>query len=165
MALGYALSCLSTLYPSTDQVDRAQPINASGVVPPVDRWSRAPIGSFLADAPFVQPSHDRAVTYWSMCKRAGTLSFMVFATGFSLLVYAACYFLADMGGLRVQLFQTFGRNALAAYIIHEMVGNAVGPFTPKDSPLGWVLVMFSAYFTITYLFVRYLERQGIYLRM
>jgi peptidoglycan/LPS O-acetylase OafA/YrhL len=63
------------------------------------------------------------------------------------------------------LFRTFGQNALAAYVIHEFVGNALGSFAPPDSPLWWVAATFAVYFGITYVFVRHLEKNGIYLRM
>ena len=68
-------------------------------------------------------------------------------------------------GHELGLFRTFGRNALAAYIIHEMVGKAVASYAPHDAPCLWVVGSFLIYFTVTYLFVRHLEKNGIFLRM
>jgi predicted acyltransferase len=93
------------------------------------------------------------------------MPFMFFATGFAMGVYALFVLLCDRGSLRVGVFQTFGRNPLAAYILHEMVGRAVRPFAPPDSPLVWVAATFLVYFGVTYLFVRHLEEHEIYLRM
>ena len=61
------------------------------------------------------------------------------------------------------MFRTFGRNALAAYILHGLVAGAVKPYVPNDVPGWYVASGFGVYFLITYLFIRYLERTGIYL--
>ena len=73
-----------------------------------------------------------------MSQRAGSLSYVTFAAGFSLLAYALFYVACDRWGWRLRLFQTFGTNALAAYILHDLVGEAVSPFVPRDAP-GWYL--------------------------
>jgi hypothetical protein len=63
------------------------------------------------------------------------------------------------------MFRVFGLNPLAGYIIHDMVNEAVRPFGPRDSPLYWAVFVFLVYFGITWLFLRGLDRQKIYLRM
>ena len=70
-----------------------------------------------AAPPFVPP--DGPISLWSMSQRAGSVSYLTFSTGFSLAVYALFVVACDRGGLRVGTFRTFGRNALAAYILHE----------------------------------------------
>src|SRR5262249_46946947 len=72
---------------------------------------------------------------------------------------------SDIGGLQIGFFRTFGSNALAAYVIHGIVEDAVRQFAPRDSPLGWALGSFAIFAGITYLFVRHLEESGIYLRI
>jgi peptidoglycan/LPS O-acetylase OafA/YrhL len=67
--------------------------------------------------------------------------------------------------VQIGLFRTLGTNALAAYVLHEIVGGAVGSLAPKDSPLWWVATTFAVYVGITYLFVRHLEKHGIFIRM
>ena len=69
------------------------------------------------------------------------------------------------GGLGLGLFRTFGTNALVAFILHELVGGAVGPFVPRDAPLLYLAAGFLTYFGIIYLFVRHLEKNGIYLKL
>jgi predicted acyltransferase len=142
MGLGYGLSCLAT-FPGAGE--------STGLV--------------LAEPPFMAPSPERELSYWMMSKRMCSMPFMLFATGFALAVYSLFVLFCDRGNLRAGVFQTFGQNPLAAYILHEMVGRAVGPFAPPDSPAAWIAGTFLVYFGITYLFVRHLEEHRIYLRM
>ena len=62
-------------------------------------------------------------------------------------------------------FVTLGQNALAAYVLHEIVNGAVRVFAPDDSPLWWIVTTFAVYVGITYMFVRHLEKHGIFIRM
>jgi predicted acyltransferase len=152
MVAGYGLSCLTRLYDAAP----AKPVSVG------QDW-----GSFLAEPPFVQPPppEQRTLNYWMMSKRAASMSFILFATGFALAAYIVFVLLGDVGGVEIGPFRTLGQNALAAYIIHEVVDKAVKAYAPKDSPLWWVAVTFALFVTLTYLAVRYLERNGIYLRM
>jgi len=139
---GYALSCLNAIF---------NPVQGTG------------LARFLIEAPFRPPS--RPVDLWTMSQRAGSNSYLWFAAGFSLLVYALFVWASDVKGWRLSVFHTFGVNPLAGYIIHDMVGEAVRPFGPRDAPLAWVVFVFAIYFGIVWLLLRGLDRQKIYLRM
>jgi hypothetical protein len=152
MGLGYSLSYLAVR--SSVAEGSTGPATPAAVAAPR-----------LAEPPFVRPPEQRPVNLWTMSKRAGSLSFMLFATGFSLTVYAFFVVFSDHAGLQVGLFRTFGQNALAAYVIHEVVDNAVKSVAPQDSTLWWLWVTFALYLGITYLLVRSLEKNGIYLRL
>jgi hypothetical protein len=164
MLAGYGLSCLSMNYPRTQppstQEDQIK-VAASPVIPPT--WTIVQ----PAEPPFVQPpaSEQRQLNYWLMNKRVVTLPFNLFSSGFSLAVYTFFVLLSDVGRVQIGLFRTLGTNALAAYVLHEIVGGAVGSLAPKDSPLWWVATTFAVYVGITYLFVRHLEKHGIFIRM
>ena len=67
--------------------------------------------------------------------------------------------------LRVGLFRTFGRNALAAYVLHSLVFAAVKPYVPRDAPGWYAAAGFGIAFAITYLLVRHLEKNEIYLKL
>jgi hypothetical protein len=121
------------------------------------------IRSWLVEPPFVPPS--RPVNMWSMSQRSGSVSYQTFAAGFALALYALFALACDRGRLRLGLFATFGSNALAAYIIHDMVDDAIKPYTPKDAPLWFVLAAFAVFLAVCYLFVRYLEKNRIFLRL
>jgi predicted acyltransferase len=141
-AFGYALSCLNAVF---------NPVQ-TGV-----------LSHFLIEPPFWPPS--RPVDLWTMSQRAGSNSYLWFAAGFSLLVYAAFVWWTDLKGRQLEMFRVFGLNPLAGYIIHDVVKDAVRPFAPADSPLPWVALMFAVYFGITWLFLRALDKQKLYLRM
>jgi predicted acyltransferase len=139
---GYALSCLNAVF---------NPVQPGG------------LSRFLVEPPFWPPS--RPVDIWTMSQRAGSNSYLWFAAGFSLLVYAAFVWWTDLRKNQLGLFRVFGINALAGYILHDLIGDAIRPFAPSDSPIYWVVFVFSLYFAITWLFLRGLDRQKIYLRM
>jgi predicted acyltransferase len=170
MGLGYGLSCVSQLYPLTEPPTQKEgdiQMATSPMLPPTtvvttDNWR-----SYLAKPPFVQPAkrEQRQLSYWLMAKRMVTLPFNLMSSGFALAVYCLFILLSDLGPVRIGLFRTFGQNALAAYILHEMVARAVSYVAPEDSPEPWMMGSFAVFFAITYLFVRTLEKNGVYLRM
>ena len=70
-----------------------------------------------------------------------------------------------MKRLELGIFRTLGTNALAGYVIHDLVGDAIKPFAPKDAPLWYVLVMTGLFLAICYLFIRHLEKNKLFLRL
>jgi predicted acyltransferase len=119
----------------------------------------------LAAPPFMAPGPGHEVGLWTMSQRTGSVTYLLFATGFSLAVLALFVLASDLGGLRVGMFRTFGTNALAAYILHPIVAEFVKPYAPRDAPGWYVLAAFGLYFAITWLFIRHLEREGVYLKL
>lgn len=115
------------------------------------------------EPPFVPPS--RPVNLWTMSQRAGSVTYLTFSAGFSLVVYAVFLIACDLGSLRLGIFRTFGTNALAAYVLHEIVFSAVKPFVPKNAPGSYLAVAVVLAIGLCYLFVRHLERQGVFIRM
>jgi hypothetical protein len=119
----------------------------------------------LSPPPFVPLPESRAVDLWTMSQRTGSVSYQAFAAGLSLAVYGLFVLACDVGRLGLPLFRTFGTNALAAYVIHMMVADAVAHLAPGDAPAWYVLASLLLYLGITWLFVRTLERQGIFLKL
>src|SRR5262249_52585013 len=101
----------------------------------------------------------------TMSQRAGSLSYETFAAGFALAVYALFFLLCDLGRWRLGLLTTLGSNALAGYIIHDMVGDTLSPYAPRDAPLWYVLAIVALYLSICYLFLRHLEKHKLFLKL
>ncbi len=117
-----------------------------------------------APPPFVKP--DAApITLWTMSQRTGSVSYLTFSTGFALAVWAVAIVVCDLGGARLALFDTFGRNALAAYVLHPIVAGAVKPWMPPDAPAWYVLAGFALYYALTTAFLRWLERESLFIRL
>lgn len=187
MVVGYGMSCLTRLYDrpvvssadgqtttgaaaaedAEDAVASADGMAKSPVLPDFSQVGSRPWASLLAEPPMVPPPgvQQRAVNYWMMDKRMVTQSFAFFSIGFAMTLYGLFVVVCDIGQTRWSLFNTFGQNPLAAYIIHHIVAVAFWAVVPKDSPLALVLVGLVLYFMTTYLFVRFLEQRQLFLRL
>ncbi len=172
MGLGWVMSCGTRLYDVPEAMVESlknQKLASDPVWPSPERFeAKAGKGwsEWIAEPPFVKPPDDqhRKWNYWMMSQRGGTLSYPLFAAGFSLLVYLFFFIISDLYEIRVGLFRTFGTNALIAYVLHSMVSESVQQFFPKDSPAWYAWSGVLLYFLITWLFVRNLEKQGAYIR-
>ncbi len=185
MLIGYLLSCGTRCY----DVPAGQPelaaenkLASQPVWPPAAARQRAAerlrTGAWrdlLAEVPFVPPPHPpgeidqsyrlRQWNYWMMSQRAGTISYLTFAAGFSLAVFALFYVVCDLWGRQWSVFRTFGTNALAAYVLHTMVAHAVKGFMPQDVPAWYMWVGCAAFMLITYQLLRVLEQNNVYIRL
>lgn len=170
MSAGYGMSCLTRAYdvpPEQQESLKDQKLATSPVLPPSDRFQSAPVERWLAEPPFVPPPEPqyRKLNYWMMSQRAGTLSYLTFAAGFSLAVYAFFYAACDIFTWQSTFFRVFGMNAFAGYVLHEIVGLGVKPFIPRDAPGWYVTCGLLLFFGIIYVFTRHLDKSGIYLRI
>ncbi|MCA9194586.1 MAG: acyltransferase family protein [Planctomycetales bacterium] len=173
MLLGYGLSCGTRFY---DMPVAENPANTKLALYPVlpsneqwqAKWDKSTsISDFLAEPPFVKPPDEnhRKWNYWMISQRAGTLSYLVFSAGFSLFVFLLFILACDQWKWRLSFFDTFGTNALLAYVVHSMVASAVKPFVPSDSPGWYVTMSVLVFFAINWLIIRFFEKQNIYLRV
>lgn len=116
-----------------------------------------------AAPPFVPPWHEPNL--WAMSQRAGSVSYLAFSAGFSMAVYALFVWACDAAGWGWGIFRTFGSNALAAYVLHMIVGRFIDPFAPNDAPGWYVAVVGVLAVGLCWAFVRHLERSRIFIRM
>jgi hypothetical protein len=174
VGIGYGFSCLSTLYPvaqgsrpdTWSYPDTEQRVQ-SPVLPPLRSWLAGDTRVYLHDPPFMPPppERQRLYNYWIMSRRLATATFMLTATGFGLLVYAAFVLLCDVWIFRVGVLRTFGQNPLIAYLLDGAMGGLVSWFWPEGGGLPWALMGAAVRFALTYLPVRLLEWRRIYLRL
>jgi len=168
MLLGYGLSCINHLtLPNTSSQFH---------------WWRV-----LVEPPFVPPAEPANI--WTMSQRSGSVSYLTFGAGFSLAVYALFVLACDIGVgrifnpsgtdcnsvlqpptecnpvLQLGIFRTLGTNALAGYILHDLVAAAVKPWVPSDSPLWWIAAGCGVYLAICYVLLRYLEKHKLFLKL
>ena len=143
---GYGLSCLTAVRLVIDGQSTAQGFG---------RW--------LVEPPFVPPSLPPDI--WTMSQTTASVTYMTFSAGFCLAVFALFVIACDLLPLRIGVLRTLGTNALAAYLIHNIVDNALTPYVPNDAPLWYTLAGFSVYFGICYLFLRFLEKNKLFLKL
>jgi predicted acyltransferase len=145
MLVSYAISCANRFTPPNH-------------ISPEAGWQTA-----LIEPPFVPPS--RPVNVWTMSQRSGSVSYLTFGAGFSLAVYAFFVWACDIGPLSLGVFRTLGTNALAAYILHDLVAAAIHPLVPHDSPLWVVALALALFLGICYAMLRYMERHRLFLKL
>jgi predicted acyltransferase len=140
MLLGYFISCLGSL----------------------SAWTSGNLFAF-PEPPFFAAA--RPADFWTMSQRAGSASYQVFCAGWCAALYGVVVWLCDHLKLESRFFRTFGGNALAAYILHTLIANAIRPLTPRDSPAWFVATSFLLFLLLCWAFIRHLEKQEIYIRM
>jgi len=120
------------------------------------------IGNPTATWPFqpLNPATEATVNPFTMRLNSATVTLTAFGGGCSLVIYALCRWLAEQR-LTLPLFDLFGRNALGAYILHNLIAGAFKPFVPRDSPMWYLLAATTIYLFVNWLFVRYMDRHGI----
>jgi predicted acyltransferase len=140
MLLGYLISCLGSL-----------PVWTTGH------------NLTLPEPPFIAST--RPADLWTMSQRAGTASYQIFCAGWCAALFGVVVWLCDSWRLQSGIFRTFGVNALAAYVLHTLIANAIRPLTPRDSPAWFVATSLSLFLLVCWAFIRHLEKQEIYIRM
>jgi hypothetical protein len=120
-------------------------------------------GGVLAAPPFVPPWH--APDLWTMSQRAGSVSYLLFSAGLSLVVSSAFVQWSDRNGQSLSLFADLGQNALAAYFIHMTIMGLIGHVGPKDAPLWYAVMVSTGGFLLSWRAVRWLNDRRLFLRL
>lgn len=115
------------------------------------------------EPPFVPPS--RPVNIWTMSQRAGSVSYLTFGTGFGLAVLALFVVACDHRRWQWSVLHTLGNNALAAYILHDVVNHLIKTFTPKDSPLWLIFAGFAVSLLTCVAILQWMERRKLFLTL
>ncbi len=145
MLAGYALSCGNAITQSL----------AASPPPSAIRW--------LADAPFFRPT--LPLGPWSMSQKTASISYLLFASGFSLGIFAIFVSACDLGRARLEILRVLGSRALAAYILHILVFAVLAPFLTRNLSLVILSLVFLCYFASVYGLLKILEKSGFRLRL
>jgi hypothetical protein len=143
MLIGYGLSCLNRVSPPNGPIEQ--------------------VTDLLVEPPFVPPS--QPVNIWTMSQRSGSVTYLTFSAGFSLVVFLLFWVLCDRAHLRIGALDTHGVNALLGYILHGMVSAAIKPFAPRDCPLWYALLALGLFLLVCYACLRHLEKHRLFLRL
>ncbi|MEM7383790.1 MAG: acyltransferase family protein [Verrucomicrobiota bacterium] len=120
-------------------------------------------GGHWDSPPFFPPA--REVDLWTMSQRAGSVSYLVFASGFALATYAFFVWITDLRGRQSNLFSQLGRNAFAAYVIHMIILVCFGRFAPRDAPLWYAVTLSGFGCWLSYLMTCWCNRRELFLRL
>jgi predicted acyltransferase len=146
MLLGYGMSCLNRVTPP-NQLPEGASWNELLVEPP---FAPPPVPDLGRDpGPWAR-------TMWMMSQRAGSASYQTFAAGFALLVLTL-FLVLSAARWRWRYLDFLGQTALAGYVVHDLVAEAVKPFVPRDAPLWYVLAGFAVFLTLVSLLLRWVQ--------
>ena len=120
-------------------------------------------GGRWASSPFFPPHTE--VDMWMMSQRAGSLSYHIFAAGFSFATYAIFVWLTDIRGKQLDVFSQLGKNAFAAYVIHMIVLTCFGRFGPRDSPVWYAVTISACGCWLSYIMTCWCNRRELFLRL
>ncbi len=119
--------------------------------------------------PFIHPENveflRRAANYWTMSQRAGSVTYTLFGSGFSLALFAIFRLVVDGFGFKWSYLDLLGRHALVAYVAHDLVMDTVKPFVPKDAPAWYVLLGFGVVLAALTVILRYFDRNRFAVRL
>jgi predicted acyltransferase len=170
---GYGLSSLSSLYPVAHGPQpvaylypETEQVTESPVLPFTD-VAADELRAYFRDPPFALPPAERIRlwNYWMLSRWLATPTFMLTATGFGLMLYAAFVWLCDAATFRLGVLRTLGQNPLIAYLLDGWIGGLMSDFWPEGGGWPWALAGSAVYFGLTYGPVRLLEWRRIYLRL
>ena len=101
-----------------------------------------------------------------MSQKAGALSYQTFAGGLSLLVFLIFDWASERFRSRWNPLTTLGRNAIACYIAHGFLIDAISSgWLQKTSPESHVLLGLFLVLSATFGLAKFLEWRGIFLRL
>lgn len=154
--------------------DFRQRLGADGSLRPLLAWgavlmvagyglSCLGVGGPVAAPPFFPP--DGEIGLWTMSQRAGSVTYLVFAAGFAMAVYAGFVWLCDGRGKSSGFLAILGANALAGYLLHEIVMLPFDSIRHESDPLWRAVLLTVVFMAVTTLLVWLCNRRGWYLRL
>lgn len=174
MLLGWLLSCLTRSYDievsgtqnTTDSSNTPQRLANSPVAIGVQVFAQGTHRRW-AEPPFVPPPSwkERSWNYWMMSQKAGTLSYLVFAAGFSMALFVVWDWLVVRFSIEIPFLRSFGKNALVCYAVHGFLIDAIGTYVPRDAAPWLVIASLTGLLFSLFALAWILERRRIFIRL
>ncbi len=101
----------------------------------------------------------------TISQRAASVTYQLVGAGLSLVLYFIFVWVCDVWNRQSGFLNTFGMNALAAYIAGDLISTLVFRWTPLDGPAAYILVMLSVQIALCYLLLRGMEKNRLFLRL
>lgn len=168
MVIGYLLSCPTRAYDRDVPASEAsEKLAESPAMAGLQKIAAEPATISFCEPPFVPPPswEHRAWNYWMMSQKAGTLSYLIFGAGISLLLFLLFDGLVKRWQIEIGIFRSFGRNAIACYAIHGFLIDAIGIAVVKNSPTWIVWLSLAALIAALYAIAWLLESRKIFIRL
>ncbi len=102
---------------------------------------------------------------WEFSQRSMTMAYPIFASGLSVLTYAAFYIVADIRKWKIPHLAVLGINPLAIYILQQVLIEFYGKALPREAPWWQTLLGFAFVYGICYLIARYLKRNNYIIKL
>ncbi len=98
-------------------------------------------------------------------KHKVSISYIMFTTGLSLVVFLGSYILIDIWKIKIPVFTMLGKNPLFVYMVSGVLSLCLNSTTPQDASLALLAVESLVILMISYFLAAWLHRQRIILRI
>ena len=102
---------------------------------------------------------------WQFSQRSMTMTYPIFSTGLSFVVFAAFFWLADQKKINLPHLTILGMNPLVLYILQGVIIELHGDFLPENAPLWQALSGFLVIYLICYLVALYLHKNKWFVKL
>lgn len=149
----------------------------------VTAWSfpvlvAASLGNWLKERSFSKKMYQALAAGWLLTfagllvsflipfnKHRVSLSYIIFTTGLSLLLFLVFFVVSDIWKFKVPVFTVLGKNPLVVYMTSGILTLGLNAVTPLEASFGLLLVESLLILAINYGLAVWLEKQGIALRV
>jgi len=110
-------------------------------------------------------SYLQPMEIWEFSQRSMTVAYPIFASGLSVLTFAAFYLMADIWKWKIPHLALLGMNPLVIYILQQILIAFYGDTLPKNASWWQALLGFMFIYGICYLIARYLYRNTYIIKL
>ena len=102
---------------------------------------------------------------WEFSQRSMTIAYPIFASGLSVLTFAAFFLAADIWKWKIPHMAVLGINPLVIYILQQVLIHFFGGYYPRDAALWQAILGFAVIYGMCYLIAHYLFRNKLIIKL